>query len=119
MESDVRLAQPDDLMFERNVGHFAKRGREVEIWLEGIPEPKVGFLAGLDEQFLQLCLTKNAALSNIRIDLVVSMEDTGRTIGTLIKKSRGTPDEEAAASKIKEKINHFQNRASTIYGGSR
>lgn len=116
--ADQRLAQPADLMFERNCGHIAKRGREVEVWVEGIPDPRTGFLAGMDEEFIQVCLTKNSALSNVRIDLIISMEETGRTIGALIRDSRGT-DSELQVDKIKEKIGHFQSRASNIYGEPR
>jgi len=106
------LAQPYEEMFERNVGHAAKRGREVEIWVEGIPESKVGFLAGLDEEYIQVCLTKNQTLSNVRRDMIASMDETGNTIGSYIKEGVD-PD---VVRRIKEKVEHFQKRASYLYG---
>lgn len=111
-----RLSQPQDLMFERNVGHIAKRGREVEIWIEGIPQSKTGFLAGLDDDFIQMCISKSGTLSNVRRDMIVSMDETGVTIGTMIRDSRGTIHE-GHVLKIKEKVNHFQKKAEAIYGG--
>jgi hypothetical protein len=114
MDED-KLAQPYDAMFERNIGHVAKGGREVEVWVEGLPEPKVGFVSGLDEEFVQLCLTKNASLSNIRIDMIVSMDETGVNMGGLIRGSRGT-DESDRIDMISKKTNFFQKKASKILG---
>lgn len=110
---DERLAQPYDEMFERNIAHVGRRGREVEIWVEGIPEPKVGFAAGLDEEYLQLCLTKNANLASIRRDLIASMDETGTSLGKLIRESRGNEDE-YRVNKIRDKIGSFQKRASYV-----
>lgn len=118
MESTERLAQPDGLMFERNVGHIAKRGREVEVWIEGIPDPRTGFLAGLDDEYVQLCLTKTQALSNIRRDHVISIDETGRTLGTYLRDTKGT-DEESAAQRVKERVINFKHKAMAIYGEAR
>lgn len=115
MGESTGLAQPFEQMFERNVGHIAKRGREVEVWVEGIPEPRVGFLAGLDEEYLQVCLTRTQSLSNIRRDMIASVDETGRSLGAFIRDSKGT-DEEEVASRIRERVGHFQKKAIAIYG---
>jgi hypothetical protein len=99
-------------MFERNIGHIAKLGKEVELWVEGLPSPKVGFLAGLDDEFIQLCLTDNQTLSNIRRDMVVSVDETGRTIGSL----RNESFDGSEIDRIRQKVKHFQNKASMLYG---
>lgn len=110
------LAQPYEQMFERNVGHIAKRGREVSVWIEGQPEPRIGFLAGLDEEYLQVCITKTQTLSNIRRDMIASVDETGVTLGSLIRDSRGT-DFEESAYKVEEKVGHFQKKALAVLGG--
>src|SRR3954465_13618750 len=88
----VQLAQPAYAMFERNIAHFAKKGREVEVWIEGIPDAKVGFIAGLDEEYLQLCLTDSANLSSVRRDMIISVDETGFSIGKLITSTKETDD---------------------------
>ncbi len=117
MEEPQHLAQPSDTMLERNLGHLAKRGREIEVWIEGITDPKTGFIAGLDEEFLQMCLSKNASLSNVRRDMIVSLDETGLNIGNLIRDARGTPDE-FRVERIREKINFFQKHAAFVLGKS-
>lgn len=112
------MAQPYEEMFERNVGHVASRGKEVEVWVEGLPSPKVGFLAGLDDEFLQVCITDTQTLSNVRRDSVVSMDETGRTIGTLITGAKGTSKEESVLH-LRDKVKHFQSKATHLYGRSR
>lgn len=108
-----RLSQPNDLMFERNLVHIARRGREVEVWIEGLPQTKVGFLAGMDDEFIQVCLTKTQTLSNIARSMIVSLDETGKTLGGLLRDTRGTPDEDGVKL-IRAKISHFQNRASAL-----
>jgi hypothetical protein len=109
-ESSDQLAQSSDQMFVRNCGHAAKRSREVEVWIEGIPTPRIGFLAGLDEEFLQLCLTEGQTLSTVRRDLVVSMEETGRQLG---KMARDGEIGEDAANRIRKQTEHFQRVAAS------
>lgn len=113
---EQRLAQPNALMFERNMIHIARRGREVEVWLEGLPEPKVGFLSGLDDDFLQLCLTKSQVSSNVARDMIISVDETGRTLGALTRDSRGTPDEQLW-QRVKVRVERFQNKAAAIVAG--
>ena len=112
------LAQPYEQMFERNVGHIAKRGREVSVWIDGQPEPRVGFLAGLDDEYLQVCITKTQTLSNIKRDMISSVDETGLTLGALIRDSRGT-DFEEAATKIEKKVGALQKKATSVFGSTR
>ena len=51
--TDDKLAQDEASMFERNIAHLARRGKEVEIWLRGVPDSRVGLIAGLDGQYIQ------------------------------------------------------------------
>lgn len=105
------LAQQGDVMFERNIAHIARAGREVQVWVEGIPEPRIGFVAGLDEQFLQVCLSQSPnALANLGLDYVISVEETGMTLGLYAKAGE---DPEALA-RIKDKVNPFRNHATQV-----
>lgn len=110
-ETQDQLAQQSDDMFVRNCGHAAKRGREVEVWIEGIPTPRVGFLAGLDDEFVQICLTRTQTLSNVRRDSIITLDETGRTIGALAQAEPGE-----VVDRIRQKIGHFQKRAAFVYG---
>lgn len=114
MGAEAGLAQPYEQMFERNVGHMAKRGREVEVWVEGQPAPRIGFLAGLDEEYLQLCITKTQTLSNIRRDVIASVDETGLTLGGLLRDSRGTVFEQSSMM-IEAKVGHFQKKATALF----
>lgn len=106
--AEQTLAQPSEVMFERNVGHIAKRAGEVEVYVEGIAEPKIGFLAGMDEQYLQVCLSKNGTLSNIRRDMIVSVDETGRSIQDIVRLSQ--------YDKVRLRTKFFQKRAIEVYG---
>lgn len=123
-ESTESLAQPNNEMFIRNIGHIAKRGREVEVWMDGVAEPRVGFLAGLDDEYLQVCITATQSLANIRRDVIISIEETGKTLGyylthpdALITRSSVTLSEDGV-KRIQQKIGHFQRKAAYLYGGS-
>ena len=86
-------------MFERNVAYLASRGREVRIRTHRLSTPPfrdvvrgegadgedreyVGFIAGLDEFWLQLCLTETQYMVQIDRLAIATMEDTGRTLYT-------------------------------------
>ena len=47
-----RLAQPGDIMFERNIGIIASRRQELQIFSDGFVY--IGFICGLDENWIQL-----------------------------------------------------------------
>jgi hypothetical protein len=109
---EEKLEQPEDSMFSRNAGHIARRGREVSVAVVGFDEPKVGFLAGLDEEYVQICLTTDQTLANVHRQYIVSMDETGNTIGSFIKAGMD-PD---ITKRIQEKTVNFQKRASYLYG---
>ena len=98
-------------MFSRNALHIARRGREVEVWIDGLDVPRVGFLAGLDEQYVQVCLTDKQTLSNIRKSSILSMDETGNTLGKYIKAGSLDPE---TIKRIEEKISGFRKRASYL-----
>lgn len=112
MEHTDVLVQPSELMFERNVGHLAMRGKEVEVFVEGLTEPRVGFICGLDEEFLQLVLTKNQTFSHLRRDMLISMDETGETIGTYVKSGV----DRSVINIITDKTANFRIKASHLYG---
>jgi hypothetical protein len=109
---DDKLAQPDADMFERNIGHLARRGKEVEIWLRGVPEPRIGFIAGLDDQYVQICLTNNQTLSQLHRNDIVTLEETGQSLGIL---ARDDILGEEELDRIKERVEHFRRKASALY----
>ena len=82
--TDDKLAQPDAAMFDRNLGHLARRGKEVEVWIAGVPTSRTGFIAGLDETYVQLCLTSNQTLSQLKRDDIVTVDETGNSIGSYV-----------------------------------
>ena len=47
-----KLAQPEDLMFERNVAIIASRKQQVQIFSDGFVY--LGFLCGLDDEWIQM-----------------------------------------------------------------
>lgn len=111
MDED-KLAQPDAQMFERNIGHIAKREREVSIWLSGVPQPRIGFIAGLDEVSLQLCSTENQGLSIIKRSDIVTIDETGNTLGQLVRSGKIDQD---TVNRIREKTEHFKKKATALY----
>ena len=110
--TEESLSQPEAQMFERNIGHMAKREREVLVWVRGINDPKTGFVAGLDESSLQLCLTSNQGLSLIRRSDIVTIEETGNTLGTLVRSGIISQD---VVDAIREKTEHFKRKATALY----
>ena len=110
--TEDRLAQPDADMFVRNIGHLARRGREVEIWLRGVPQSRVGFIAGLDEEYVQVCLTDNQTLSQLHRDDIVTLDETGNSLGIYARDDILTPE---AIDRIKERIEHFRRKATALY----
>ncbi|MDP9342522.1 MAG: hypothetical protein M3Q23_10625 [Actinomycetota bacterium] len=97
MAGTVDIAQPEYDMFERNIAHLASRGREVRVRVrgdhphadEGADRPGahssreyVGFLAGLDEGYIQICRTDNQCHVLIDRDAITEVEATGRSIWT-------------------------------------
>jgi hypothetical protein len=110
--TEDKLAQPEAAMFERNVGHIARRGKEVEIWIKGVPDSRIGFIAGLDEIYVQVCLTKNQTLSQLKREDIVTLDETGNSIGSYVKS--GILDDDSIHH-IQEKIEHFRRKASALY----
>ena len=117
MDEDVEsLAQEGDSMFVRNVGHASSRGREVIIHLDGMP-PVVGFFAGLDDEFVQVCLSSNQALVEIKRVYIIMVEETGKTLNNHAKLTSGpesilTEDE---VRRIREKTDHFRRKSAYLF----
>lgn len=111
-EPEETLAQPKDSMFERNIGHMASRNREAYITTSAFPMALRGFLAGLDEEWLQICLTEDQTLAEIRRDTIVMVMESGRTLSDLERESTLS---EQDARKIREKTEHFQRKSSHVF----
>lgn len=107
------LAQQAESMIERNIGHLAMKGKEVQVFVEILPEPRVGFISGLDSEFIQICLTSDQTLANIRRDSVISLDETGNTIGTYVK-SEGLSEE--SLRRLQDRVRVFKRRAMFVYG---
>lgn len=73
------LAQSDSKMFERNVAILAAQGQQVYIVTSNEEESLTGFLAGLDENWLQVCISTRTqfSLSLVNRQQIVSIASTG------------------------------------------
>jgi hypothetical protein len=125
MTGTIDLAQPEYDMFERNIAHLASRGREVQVRVGGSPlhesdaadgpgadtsRAYVGFLAGLDEGYLQLCRTDNQCFVLIDREAVTEIEATGRSIWTY-EKNGLSPN---SVKRIKDGCGHFIQVAKAV-----
>jgi hypothetical protein len=105
---DGPIAQPDESMFERNLGHLATRGKEVAIYVDvDFDLPIIGFLAGLDQEWIELASEDGRSwfLSRRKI---VAIKTTGRVIDDI---------EEAGAKRVvRDQCHHFMKRMSYAFG---
>jgi hypothetical protein len=76
------LAQPGDTMVERNLAIMASRRKELDFVLTDDMKYR-GFLAGLDEFFLQICLSSDSTLILVNRDRIVSIIPTERSLEDL------------------------------------
>lgn len=111
MPEGERIAQPRHTMFERNIGHMGSRGREVALRLTYQSEPVIGFFAGIDEGYVQLCLTIDQTLETFSREHVVSVKETGRTINDLQREGV----DEQSVERLRKKIEHFQKKMSYTF----
>jgi len=116
-ESDEKLAQPEASMFERNVGHMASRGREAKVVVRGLPDPVIGFFAGLDDQYVQMCITKTQGLAEINRSDVIMVEETGHTLSDYDRIATGssTDIDEEFVRRIRKRIEHFQKKSAHVF----
>ena len=95
VNSMEKLAQQNDLMFERNVAIIASRRQEVQIFSDGFIYQ--GFLCGLDEKWIQLYGHEEADKNNydtqwrfllISKDNVSAIGPTGRSLHDIDSETR-------------------------------
>ncbi len=125
MAGPIDLAQPEYDMFERNIAHLASRGREVRVRVGGGPSngneaadgpgadssrEYLGFLAGLDEGFLQLCRTDNQCFVLIDRDAVTEIEATGKSLWTYEREGI----EPHSVKRMKDGCGHFMQVAKAV-----
>ncbi len=116
MDGRTSIAQPDYQMFERNIAHLARRAKEVRVRIVDSISPSrdadgrdpdgrlyTGFLAGIDEGYLQLCRTDNQCLVLIDRDFIVEVEATGRVLWRLQAES----EDPVAVKHLIEQCEHF------------
>jgi hypothetical protein len=92
-----KVAQADDVMFERNLSILSSKGKEILVTTTG--QDLTGYAAGLDERWFQLCLTEDQTLSLIQIRHITTITETGRLLEDL-----GQSEE---AKKIRDRIANF------------
>ena len=93
-------------MFERNLAHWARARQEVTVTTgsdiaSDDRRDHVGYLAGMDEGWLELCLATAASRVLLARDDVVSVRTDGRTVDDVALEN---PDLAAA---INSRIRHF------------
>lgn len=99
------LAQPNSEMFERNIGHLASNEKEVLVRVYYEDESYVGFIAGLDDEYLQLCLSEaNQSLVLIDRMSITSLKETGNT---LYDYEMDPNFDEEVVERIRERCKHF------------
>lgn len=92
MPTDVRVAQSGESMFERNIAHIAKKHQEVKVVVDaeeremadpGLGIPLIGFLAGLDDHWIELRTTEDEKQILVARAGVLMVVVTGRRIRDL------------------------------------
>ncbi len=96
-----KLSQSSDKMFERNVAILASKGREVILSVND--ENSTGFLAGLDERYVQLCRSSNGRLVLFTRSQIFSVEETGLSLEQI--------DPPELKQKIRERVGNFMQIA--------
>lgn len=82
MADTRKLAQPADLMFERNFAILASKAKELRIQTSN-GDVYQGFASGLDDEYVQLCLSDNSALMLINRSYIVDVVETGLSLDDL------------------------------------
>lgn len=100
------FALRDDRMFLNTLVHRIAKEKEVRIVSIGGVE-RVGFITGLDEEWLQITTTEQQNLALINIVNIIVLEETGNSLRTM----KFSDDEEIDA-KIKQAIKTY---CMTIY----
>lgn len=98
-EGERKLAQLGDQMFERNLAILAAKGREICVSTT-IDDEYTGFASGLDDEYLQLCLTDDQSHVLVNRSYVVRLEETGRTLDDVEETVDG-------ARRIRERVRMF------------
>lgn len=98
LESRDRLAQSRDQMFERNISIMGERKSEVTV-ISSLHDDYVGFIAGLDEKFMQICLSDSGRYALINRDAIISVEQTGVSLESI--------EDERLRNYIERRIAHF------------
>lgn len=75
---------PGNQLFQKYLATRATKGRELEI--KTVPEDYVGFVTGLDHEWVQLCLTgkdDDLTATIIQVGHITGIKETGRTLRDL------------------------------------
>lgn len=109
-ENDEKgIAQPKDTMFVRNVAHAASRGKEVTIKTK-LGDEVTGFVAGLDEEFIQICDTADQSLEIISRanGNISSFKETGKTLTSYTREGF----EPEKLKRIRDRVEHYSKKMS-------
>lgn len=82
VEIGRKLSQEGSIMTERNLAIWGSRGQELMLTMDNDLQ-FVGFLAGLDEETVQVCLTTDASLVLLNREKVAVTKPTGRQLSEL------------------------------------
>lgn len=86
------FALPGDEMFRNTIVGFAAREKEIKVAMVSGME-SIGFVTGLDAEFLQLVTTKDQGLLLVNIANIEDVAETGRTISS-IESIKGLDDDQ-------------------------
>lgn len=98
-KEERKLAQLGDIMFERNLAILSAKGKEIRVSTT-TRDDYIGFASGLDDEYLQLCLTEDQTHVLVNRSYVVRLEETGQTLDDI----EATVD---GGGRIRERIRMF------------
>lgn len=108
-----KLAQIGDVMFERNLSHLASKGRELILSTAG-GEEFVGFVAGLDDEYIQVCLTDDQSLALVNRSYLSTISESGRSLEDML-----LMDVDGSIQTIHEKTRMFRSISEYYAQGKR
>lgn len=88
-------------MFERNLAILAGKGQEIEV-VTAADDRHIGFAAGLDNEYLQICASDGQRMHLINREFIVQVTGTGRFMSDLSVAAEGL---------VRANCSHFQSVA--------
>ncbi len=92
------LAQSEDTMWERNLSIIASKNREVCV-VTTFEDELIGYIAGLDKQFVQICLSDSATQVLINRVHLILVRETGKELWNI--------SDESLRRKVEDRVKTF------------